>query len=63
MQKKRREKKRNSNFTSHLITLIQLITALNIKFCKTIELLEENTGGNFCDFGLSKEFLHIIPTA
>ena len=28
---------------------------------KTIELLEENTGENLCDYGLGKDFLDMAP--
>ena len=35
---------------------------LNVKH-KAIKLLEEKTGKNLCDLGLSKHFLDMIPKA
>ena len=36
------------------------ILDVNIKG-KTIKMLQENTGENLCDLGLSKEFLDMTP--
>ena len=48
-------------FASYLKINSKWIINLNVK-CETIKLLK-TTGGNFCDFGLGKDFLDTITKA
>ena len=64
MQKKKKTNKLDldTDFTPFTKINAKSITDLNVK-CKTVKLLENNTGKNLHDLGYDSYFLYIIPKA